>query len=375
MIGLTAFNDSNKMKHNKKINSDVELLRFVFAFIIMSYHYGAGIGFTGLASMVNGMLGVEFFFVLSGIFAARSANRYLKQKNNENVDIGVSTRLFIMRKIKAFYPYVLIAIAIIIAIFFWDHGFDENIFTYIFNQIPDYLLLLEGGFYVSGPLVLEASWYLSSMIIGLLILYPLCIWKKNLCIYVIFPLIFIFTIGYMASTLGSITWPIHWLGVVNAGLLRGIGEMALGFIIYDLIERLDNIEFNNLGNVLLTIIKLLAFILVIQYCLGYYPSIRTTSFLFLIGFFLMLVCSSAGFHLPYNNKICMFLGSISLPLYLLHGAVRDIAIRVCGSAWIADNCLQVMVFAVLLSIISVLFVNLLKNGEYMKKITTLFVKT
>ena len=78
----------------KKRNGEIDVLRFVFSIFIVLYHFG-DVFKVDIARF--GFIGVEFFFVVSGVLMARTA----KLKKEKYVT-------FISKKIKSFYPYYFV---------------------------------------------------------------------------------------------------------------------------------------------------------------------------------------------------------------------------------------------------------------------------
>ena len=92
----------------KKRNGEIDLLRFIFSSMIVIHHYNASFNFNILE---NGYIAVEFFFLLSGYLMAQSAYKITSKKDKlESSEIADSTWSFIIKKVKAFYPYYAFAV-------------------------------------------------------------------------------------------------------------------------------------------------------------------------------------------------------------------------------------------------------------------------
>ena len=82
----------------KKRNGTLELMRFVFCLAILFYHIGKYTSGTPslkngvfLALFPHGAMGVEFFFLLTGVFLAQSLDKQLQRsqtKTNVFADTG-----------------------------------------------------------------------------------------------------------------------------------------------------------------------------------------------------------------------------------------------------------------------------------------------
>ena len=93
--------------HSSKRISEIELMRFFAAFLILCCHMNGTTNY--------GWIAVEFFFILSGIMMARSASRILAEK--EEINIGIETKNMIVKKIRVpalfhhlfdYLPFVLL---------------------------------------------------------------------------------------------------------------------------------------------------------------------------------------------------------------------------------------------------------------------------
>lgn len=361
----------------KKFNSETELLRFLFACGILSYHYvmSSG-GFESIFGFKYGYYGVEFFFIITGILMARTADKIRSTGEQINSDtVGPLTKTFLLNKIKVFLPYMFIAIVIYVALYAIFYGFNWEFIREVIEQIPNYMLLTVGGFSVNGFLAISVLWYLSAMIIGLLILFPIYILHPNLSKFVIFPLIAIFSLGYLFMEWGSVAWPNQWVGITNAGLLRGLGEMALGVCCYELITKLNATNLTRWGTAVITILKVFLILFVFYNIIGFSsPEIHSASILILIAFMTIIVCSNQGYRIPDGNKFCIFLGSLSLPIYLFHPCIYTIFDMYMGRAWNCDNLLEITFVVGVFSIVMVLCLNILKYYHFGEKVLGLFVK-
>ena len=99
----------SELRKNSGKNGKIELWRFLFCIIIMTFHIGDDIlgldyRIAGDISLFSkGQFAVEFFFVLSGFLMASSA---FKNRNN-GIGTGRDTFNFMQRKLMAVLPYHL----------------------------------------------------------------------------------------------------------------------------------------------------------------------------------------------------------------------------------------------------------------------------
>ena len=112
------------------------------------------------------MFNVEFFFVVSGLFMAAST-----LKPDSNLSLGKDTFYFIKRKISGLMPNIYVAWVIAFVV---EHIGEFHLITILIHLVQSFLELLlitETGLRLF--LANSVSWYLSAMLLGMLILYPL----------------------------------------------------------------------------------------------------------------------------------------------------------------------------------------------------------
>ena len=154
----------------KKINGEIELLRFIFALGVVLVHSTHLFGDEWKYFHKAGF-GVEFFFIVTGFLLAKSVSKINKDGYPEN--LVKETLLFIRKKVSAFYLELILAAAFgLTFILFTSTLSNKEIFLIFCQSIPhDYLLLFATGFWknnINGPV-----WYLSTMLLCTVLYYPI----------------------------------------------------------------------------------------------------------------------------------------------------------------------------------------------------------
>ena len=343
--------------------SEIELMRFAAAFIIMGHHF--------LFVFDKGWILVEFFFILSGILMAQSAEKTIQSK--KQLDLGNDAKNFIIRKIKTLLPYLIIAYLSYITIYLILGGFTSTLANDILNQIPDYLLLIDAGFNVEGYLMDDATWYISAMIIGLMILYPIYLRLGNLGRYVVMPLIFIFCIGFLIHTGTTMNFHRQWIGFASGGMIRGIGEMALGAFCYTICTHLKKIELTTIGNIITTMMKILLITITVIWSMGYLHTTKDFVIIFIIAGFLIIMYSEKGYNIPKGSRICTYLGTLSIPIFILHRPISAAMKNFIGAEWFNENLLLAMVIVIVISAIVVAILDYGKEHGFFERIKGIFI--
>lgn len=268
---------------------------------------GVGAGTTGIGGEATGIGGEA-----NGI-------------GSETNGIGSETLHFILHKIRSFLPEFLIA---------WWIGFvligvvrQYGVLDYLKafgNDFWELTLVKMSGLFTHG--IDGAMWYLSAMLLGMAILYPLLRTKRDLMIHLVCLLLALFLYGYLCQAEGHPRDPIVWLGLCYKGLVRAIAGLCTGVVICMAVRRLKRFSPSGLtktGNALAIGAQLLCLLLTIRYMAEQEPSEYDYFYMFLL--MLLVLLSFAGFGLESvlgNSQrlhlLSAFLGKYSLSLYLGH---------------------------------------------------------
>lgn len=355
----------------KQHNVTIDFLRFLFSVIVVLHHSRYVLGDDN-CYFLGGSLAVEFFFFVSGYLllvgadkagrkngagyllpgdvdmAGRTEAAGLETKGigagttgiggeatgigaettgigGEANGIGSETLHFILHKIRSFLPEFLIA---------WWIGFvligvvrQYGVLDYLKafgNDFWELTLVKMSGLFTHG--IDGAMWYLSAMLLGMAILYPLLRTKRDLMTHLVCPLLALFLYGYLCQAEGHPRDPIVWLGLCYKGLVRAIAGMCTGIVICMAVRRLKRFSPSGLtktGNALAIGVQLLCLLLTIRYMAEQEPSEYDYFYMFLL--MLLVLLSFAGFGLESvlgNSQrlhlLSAFLGKYSLSLYLGH---------------------------------------------------------
>ncbi len=270
----------------KKRNGAIDFWRFVFAAILVLFHSSMmdialiHPGEEYIFPFRLGSLAVEFFLLTSGFLFAKSMN---KKKENDTLS-WKSTWTFMKGKVMSFYPaYLICLILTFIAV---------NVTRYICHVDP-YLkglsktesireLLINFGkmiyeatllrnFGLDFERLLDQAWYLSAMILVLLLLYPLYAKNKRRFEYFIAPVIAVGLLGFMFMHGQSLLNPskkyelFYKYAFTYKGNVRALAEICLGVVCYRVCEWLKKLDFSKLGKVLLAVIELFGYGFAIVY--------------------------------------------------------------------------------------------------------------
>lgn len=356
----------NKEKHNGIIG----IWKFIFAIVIMLYHSRRL--YIGIDSSLcrGGYIAVEFFFIVSGFYFVKS----IIKENYNKESIGKETIAFVFKKIKSFFPYILVAffINIIVRILFLK-SFTTS--QYI-NGIWSFLLLRQFGFRsatISGQL-----WYLSVMLMSMFILYPLVKKYKENFILIFSPLIVIFIMGWLYNYQVSLDQSYaRWIGFAKTGTLRGFAEINLGMLIYLLSERLKNVDYTKFGKLLLSLVSegLLILVLIVTSKVDSFVNYDYVMLLFISIAILIMVSKKTYEYKWLSNNTISYFERLSMPIFIVHSAIIDVFnyTKLINLDPVTVT-IGVVITTIVFSMIEMAIIDFIKKKQLLAKCSKLIIK-
>ena len=355
-----------------KRNGKIEFLRFLFGFMVLAFHvqkYLPGeikIGDTiDFAFFPHGAMGVEFFFLTSGFLMA--TNVFKRINEPAKISIGESTTIFLKNKIVSLLPLHLICFTLLFATQFYinDWGIKRALLKLIEN-IPSLLFIQMSGF--NGSVINHIEWYISVMLLSMLIIYPIL--KKNYMLFVrvIAPIISIFAIGFLyknAKMLGGVS---IWYSVVFRGFVRGFAEICLGTVCFEISRNIQKQKFNSIQKILFSFVELAVWCSAFGLIMFTVPKTYQFYILLFIAAGITLTFSDVSFGKKiFNNKFFYFLGKISLPLYLCQLTTIQLSNHLISHLPMTDRMIYTIVATFILALILQGIDTLIKKLLSMKK--------
>ena len=293
---------------------EIELFRFLLTIVIIILHsqylMGTEIPF------ISGSLAVEFFFIVSGYLMMASITR-LQDKTINN--LANETVGFIWKKIYPIYPQILVSFII---------GFVFKSIARSYS-IVDSVKMFMGSFFeitllqrtgIGEISVNSAIWYIHSMLLCMLILYPLIRKFPQMMQKVVMPVGALLLLGWLYQTYGSLSTPSAWTGFTFKGNLRGLAELCIGASCYQVVDYLKSFNFNKFIRTALTVIKWCCWIVLFIYMYIPLEDHRGDFFILFVTLIAVVVAfSGQGIDSGiYQNKFVFWLGKASFPLYVAH---------------------------------------------------------
>lgn len=296
-----------------KRNGKVEFWRFVFSVIIVLHHSRALIGDENCL-FLGGSFAVEFFFLVSGYLMMASIAR-MAEKNPQGKNLGKETLTFVAKKAKSVYPGLLIAW--LIAVCFVAYAREKELAAVAVDSFFEMTLLKMSG--LPSISVNGVVWYISSMLIGMAILYPLIRRHPGFMKHVGLLLIALLGLGYLAGNFGAPRDPLKWVEFTKKGNIRAISELALGALTYVAVQRCRKVELTWAGKTLASLAEWALYAAAIAYM--YFEKAGKFDY-----FALLLLTVAVGLSFShkgidaklFDNVFFAWLGKYSFYLFLGH---------------------------------------------------------
>lgn len=311
----------------KKRNFALDFLKFVFAVLIVLFHSNRFSNSVDERIIINGSKGVEFFFIVSGCMLAMSA-----EKREAGPSLGMDTWQFLKHKFMGLMPNYYIAWIFSFTLFHIVTGFETVWYDFI-RSIPELLLFQMSG--MSWYNYNGVTWYLSAMLISMLIIYPLIRKYTDTFFYILAPLGFLFSMGYLMQNYSNLSVILEWNTLVLAGLIRAFSEILLGCVVYKLSKSFQNYS-TKINRALFTAAEWFIY----GYTIFFISVYKVSKYDFILLFFLAAaVCitvSGVSYDdIIFNHRIFAWLGKYSFSLYLGHTFWRNEKITsvIFGSGW------------------------------------------
>lgn len=284
-----------------KRNPAIEALRFLFMLQICLWHFSKGLG-----TMEAGFLGVEFFFILSGIFI---------YKNLREPQYAPGIIKFTYNKISKFYfEYVIgLLLTYLICIpYLLKH--EHSLLYEILRFIAQLLFLQDTGAFPGG--FNTPTWFFSILIWSGALVYSFTRYYQKISLRLVFPISFIFFITYcfQGSHVSNLeNWDI--VGFLPMPLIRGFVDISYGVLIGYLVF--------NYKKILTTKIKFfnfISFIAVLLYIFIVFIGNNLTQYAFILIPIIIAgaLTQNTWINNLFQNHIWVKLGKLSFSMFIIH---------------------------------------------------------
>lgn len=298
--------------HDVKRNYYIDFIKFIFSVVIVFYHSWILTEPGARGYFYYGYLAVDFYFIVTGYLMMLSIS-----KKEDYLSLGKDTFVFLKNKLFTILPYILLSYLISVVLLYRNDIFNMQ-FIFSNSVIGEILQLSSTG---TGMTLNTATWYISSMMIALLILYPLARKYKDTYIYIISPIILLFILTlvncqgiYISNHIG-----VSFLG--QNGLYKAFICLILGNYAFLLADKIKNYKTTTLNKILFTMLETILYCsLLYTFYFGVFGSIMVFAVTFLVVTITFSDKSYTG--KIFNNKIFVKLGKFGFVMFLNNTYVR-----------------------------------------------------
>ena len=328
-------------KISKVRNGQLDFFKFLFSIVVLLYH-GRLLGSASAGDRIifqNGLISVEFFFMVSGFFFIPSVERFFEKSSHLNKYNSVFKENigYIGNKIKSILGLYIISVIfsfVMYTIYYVKQVTEFNIVSYIFRMSKSIwnILLLQSS--VTTQLNINSvTWYISAMFIVMFILYPVVRCKKDLFVRYICPIGSILLLGVLVAEKNSFDnydmTAIH----LTKGLIRAFIGIMIGCIIYEVSNYCKEIKFTTFSKLLFSLVGYAALLYSLVLMDYHTRAILDKNYDWEVNITVIFALAVTTFVFAsglditnklYNNSVSSFLGKLSTAIYLLHIPCRRI---------------------------------------------------
>lgn len=300
------------------MNHTVELLRFLFAVVIVIHHIAIVTGTE--TPMPLGAIGVEFFYILTGYFMIK----HIKKDSGSQPMTMAYAMNYTFKKFVRLFPYILGGtVLMIIADIVCNHRISVE---YIFWEITQ-LNMVAAPDMDSFMIFSNAPyWFLSAMFVTLpLVTYLIGRYSdffENYLMWFLPPVLLL----YLTRLSGmSTSWSDY--SFLYTALYRAFAEILMGCSLYSFVNwfntKMDSHKEHFLWRMMCVIVAM-ALVGVVMYncCI---PTVSTIFLTYVIFLFLALILSNV--YPQVKVKAFVFLGKVALPMYCFHSSILKLIRR------------------------------------------------
>ena len=277
-----------------------------------------------MAFFPHGAMGVEFFFLLTGIFLAQSLDKQL-QRAEKKTNAFADTGRYFWKKYSSTFPQHLVAFVVLFGVTVLAHLNDAgwSAWERFKAAIPSLFLIQMTG--IRGKPLNHIEWYLSSMLIAILIVYFLCRLNFKVVTRYVAPVISVLLLLWMWRSGHSLTGVTKEMKLFSGmfiykGNIRAIAEIFLGAFVYSFGKYGLTPLGEKTGKAVRMVLTALEWLMyggaVVITILTVPYRYEFLALAFILGGVILSFSGLTYSGKLFDNAVCYFLGKITLPVYL-----------------------------------------------------------
>lgn len=317
-------------KGSAQRNYQIDVLKLICTICVFLEHTKIFIGEKTQIQLplMLGPVSVHFFFIVSGMFMVNS----IVKSEADPANSGRSAMQYVFKKIKGISLQYWTALFVFLAIYL-VYNIIENSFSAAAVLLTLERIFPEAFFMTQSGVLIEfnnPTWYISAMLISMLPLAYLLYKRRDLFLYVLAPLIAVFSFGYMYQTNKMCFFGYSAVsGFVLGGIIRAMCGLCFGAIAWLIYNKLASCNFTKKSQtVLITVVEAILWICFFSAWFIFKDTKALDSVLFILPVAIAIAFSRKS----YISKLFEFrwmkvFSSASLAIYLNHWAGRYLVLH------------------------------------------------
>lgn len=328
---MTSRSTTGTLSHNTRI-STIEFWRFAFTVLVCLFHLE--IYYMNRSILLSGSSAVEFFFLIAGFFLAMSATRDV---GGRTIPVSVSEAhtkalVYVKKKLKAIYPILIVVLLLSFVVYpAVPASFLDRLLS-LQNTEWELLLMVGTPFgFNDGLAPIIPMWFLTALIV-VGYLYTYAINRHYDFMKFAAPVIGVLFYVYFALNSTKVLDHSIQMGLLNAGMVRGIAEMSLGVSVFFLYNYLSKKKFNLVWKIGLSLLEVYA--IYRFFALTLWQPIEMDNFRRIIYVMIIILLSFLNvtlFARAMNRPFWRKLGGLALTMYLCHFNLIPVYLKVLTS--------------------------------------------
>lgn len=304
------------MNEKKGRNGAIDLLKVIFTLVIMLYHTSK--------TFYGGYIAVEFFFIVSGFLMAKSME---KNGPYARENLGTETMSFMKRKVSGIFPYYFAAwiLTFLITVIWERMSFLSAVQNTALSFYNIFMLEMAGNYDMGHRL--WATWYISAMLLSMLMIYPIRRKNERVFDFIIAPLVFLLFIGYayqQGNGLGAMTVKYLEPIFMYNGLLRGIAEISLGCLCFRICRAMQAVRFTRFATWLISVVEWLGYAYVLYFAYKHKSTSLDLVLVVVLAISVILTFSEKGVASRlFRWRFFSVLGEFSMMMYFTHEFIKN----------------------------------------------------
>lgn len=313
------------------------------AAVIILHHSGALLGYH-ISPAFHGYMAVEFFFIVSGYLMMKTIAKTETVPTSQPLE--KETWTFLKRKFTSVFPEVAIAflLSLLLCVCCLRHPVPE-LLRWSFHGFWNDCLLLRSTAVVPWEGFNGVTWYISSMLLCMALLYPVFRRFRSAPFIAMASLLLL---GLLYRETVQFHSPHTWMGLCYKANLRALCGISLGAFAYGAARHMGSKQWTRPARFLAMILKNLIGAFLLCYMLLRHSIAADGAITLLIWAYVVIVFSGVSPDSTlFSHAVFRLLGRLSLPLFLSHVYLTRVGKELFPADW--SLCEKLLIYGMLVA--------------------------